>query len=169
MAWSPPRTWVAGEKITAALLNTEIRDNLLAFGGAWQDYTPEWSSTGTQPGLVDGTIAGHFAEFGDFVIVRLVLTAGSFTSFGTGNWRFTYPKQARLHTPWHGHGGWFHVKESGGGRYFGMPRYVSPDTFTITYRAASQAGVLASDFNATGPLTWQSGDNLDGTFFYEAV
>ncbi len=28
MAWTAPRTWVAGEVVTAALLNTHVRDNL---------------------------------------------------------------------------------------------------------------------------------------------
>lgn len=28
MAWSTPRTWVAGEVVTASLLNTHVRDNL---------------------------------------------------------------------------------------------------------------------------------------------
>ena len=28
MAWTAPRTWVAGEIVTAALLNTHVRDNL---------------------------------------------------------------------------------------------------------------------------------------------
>jgi len=30
MAWSSPRTWTAGELVTAAFLNQEIRDNLLS-------------------------------------------------------------------------------------------------------------------------------------------
>lgn len=30
MAWTTPRTWVAGETVTAALFNTHIRDNLNA-------------------------------------------------------------------------------------------------------------------------------------------
>ena len=29
MAWTAPRTWVAGELVTAALFNTHLRDNLL--------------------------------------------------------------------------------------------------------------------------------------------
>jgi hypothetical protein len=29
MAWTAPRTWVAGETVTAALFNTHVRDNLL--------------------------------------------------------------------------------------------------------------------------------------------
>ena len=30
MAWTSPRTWAAGETVTAALLNTHLRDNLNA-------------------------------------------------------------------------------------------------------------------------------------------
>ena len=29
MAWTAPRTWVTGETVTAALMNTHVRDNLL--------------------------------------------------------------------------------------------------------------------------------------------
>ena len=29
MAWTAPRTWAAGEVVTAALLNTHVRDDLL--------------------------------------------------------------------------------------------------------------------------------------------
>lgn len=32
MAWTAPRTWVAGEVPTAAMMNAHIRDNLLAIG-----------------------------------------------------------------------------------------------------------------------------------------
>ena len=35
MAWTAPRTWVTGETVTAALMNTHIRDNLLAIGGTF--------------------------------------------------------------------------------------------------------------------------------------
>lgn len=30
MPWTPPRTWSPGEKVTAALMNTHLRDNLNA-------------------------------------------------------------------------------------------------------------------------------------------
>lgn len=30
MAWTTPRTWVAGETVTAAIMNTHVRDNLTA-------------------------------------------------------------------------------------------------------------------------------------------
>ena len=48
MAWSAPRIWIAGDMATAALLNTHIRDNLLALsthahGGAAGDGNDELS------------------------------------------------------------------------------------------------------------------------------
>lgn len=36
MAWTNPRTWVAGEKPTAATLNAHIRDNLSALNAKTQ-------------------------------------------------------------------------------------------------------------------------------------
>lgn len=33
MAWTAPRTWVSGEVVTAALMNTHLRDNLLSLNG----------------------------------------------------------------------------------------------------------------------------------------
>ncbi|HEY2086383.1 MAG TPA: hypothetical protein VGH54_10225 [Mycobacterium sp.] len=41
MAWTTPRTWVAGETITAAIMNTHVRDNLVDVNNA-----PRWFGTG---------------------------------------------------------------------------------------------------------------------------
>ena len=36
MAWTAPRTWVTGELVTASIMNTHVRDNLIAAGeGEW--------------------------------------------------------------------------------------------------------------------------------------
>lgn len=40
MAWTTPRTWVAGEVVTAANLNTHLRDNMLAV----YPSTPTWTA-----------------------------------------------------------------------------------------------------------------------------
>jgi len=34
MAWTAPRTWASGELVTAALMNAQVRDNLLVVSGA---------------------------------------------------------------------------------------------------------------------------------------
>ncbi len=36
MGWTAPRTWVAGEIVTASLMNSAIRDNLLYIKGVGQ-------------------------------------------------------------------------------------------------------------------------------------
>lgn len=38
MGWTTPRTWVAGEKLPAALLNLHLRDNLLALDTSPYSY-----------------------------------------------------------------------------------------------------------------------------------
>ena len=55
MAWTAPRTWVAGEVLTAALLNTHLRDNLLALRCSYATTLPGSPSDGDLAILVDST------------------------------------------------------------------------------------------------------------------
>lgn len=82
MAWTTPRTWVAGEVGSAANFNTHLRDNLLAIfpnGPAWTtptfaagDYTASGSMTWT---LTSGDVALHkYIVIGKTVHWHLVLT-----------------------------------------------------------------------------------------------
>lgn len=38
MAWTAPRTWVTGETVTAAMMNTDVRDNMLIVGARTLGY-----------------------------------------------------------------------------------------------------------------------------------
>lgn len=72
MAWTAPRTWVVGEVVTAAIMNTHVRDNLnsirnrdlnIHHGAAWQVGALTVNSanqvyTGWVPGAVDFNSAG---------------------------------------------------------------------------------------------------------------
>lgn len=91
MAWTSPRTWVASEVVTAALLNTHVRDNLKALGDPWTAYTPAWTSSGTAPALGNGTITGAYIQTGKRIEFRIVLTMGSTTTFGTGTYDLSLP------------------------------------------------------------------------------
>jgi hypothetical protein len=75
MAWTSPRTWVTSETVTAALLNTHVRDNLKAIGDAWGSYTPTISWT-----LGNGTLVGSYMQAGKLVHYHIKLTIGSTTS-----------------------------------------------------------------------------------------
>lgn len=89
-----PRTWVVGEVVNAALLNTEIRDQLNSMFAAWTTYTPTWTSTGTAPAIGNGSLTGRYMKIGRTVIVEINMIAGATTTFGTGNYSFSLPVQS---------------------------------------------------------------------------
>lgn len=85
MAWTTPRTWVVGEIVTAALLNTHLRDNLNAIGqhvkirkGTKEDVT----SNATVQGDDELTFAALANETW-FVAINLGVNTGA------GGFRFT--------------------------------------------------------------------------------
>lgn len=91
MAWTNPKTWVANDVLTAAELNTHVRDNLLALG-TWTTYTPSWTATGGTPTLGNGTLNGEYIQVGALLLWRVTLVWGSTTSAGTTTlWNFTIP------------------------------------------------------------------------------
>ena len=53
MAWTSPRTWLAGEVLTAALLNTHLRDNLNAVRAGYATTLPASPADGDIAVLVD--------------------------------------------------------------------------------------------------------------------
>lgn len=91
MTWTDPRTWLAGERLTAALLNQQLRDNQKAIGDAWTAYTPTWSSTGTAVALGNGTVTGAYIEAGNLIIWKFLITSGTTTTYGTGNYAISLP------------------------------------------------------------------------------
>lgn len=96
MAWTTPRTWVAGEVVTAAILNTHIRDNLNAIGAAWTSYTPTWVASTTNPTVGNGTLTGAYMQAGKYVAFRIYIVFGSTTTRGSGEYRFGYPVTAAV-------------------------------------------------------------------------
>ncbi len=73
MAWTAPRTWVTSEVVTASLLNTHVRDNLL-------QTAPAKASAGG--GYIIGTGVGVVAE-------RQLANAEVTTGEGTASSTFT--------------------------------------------------------------------------------
>lgn len=92
MAWTTPRTWVAGETVTASLLNTHLRDNLTelrssltcrAYRSTAQSIpnntntllsmdaetsdTPNWHSTSANTDRITPDVAGLYLIVGQVV------------------------------------------------------------------------------------------------------
>lgn len=89
MAWTTPRTWVAGETVTASVLNTHVRDNLTALRSSLStvvyrattqsipdttitaiDFdaettdTPGWHSTSSNTSRITPDVAGLYLVVG---------------------------------------------------------------------------------------------------------
>lgn len=86
-----PRTWTTAELVTAAMLNTEVRDALTGIQAAWTAYTPTWTAATTNPTLGNGTLVGSYLQVGNTVLWKFDLTFGSTTTAGSGNYVFTLP------------------------------------------------------------------------------
>jgi hypothetical protein len=57
----------------------------------WTDFTPVWSSAGTQPSIGNGTITGKYRRVGDSVEIFTEVYSGSTTTYGTGAYSFSMP------------------------------------------------------------------------------
>lgn len=84
MVWTAPRTYTPGETLTASTLNSDVRDNLRAIGGAWTPYTPAWTATTANPTLGNGALSGRYLSAGALTMVSISLTIGSTTAPGSG-------------------------------------------------------------------------------------
>ncbi|MER7807929.1 hypothetical protein [Streptomyces sp900116325] len=93
-----PRTWLVGETVTAALLNAEIRDQLNSMFSAWTPYTPAWTAATTNPVLGNGSLTGQYIKIGRTCTATVILTMGSTTTYGSGNYSFSLPFQAAAAT-----------------------------------------------------------------------
>lgn len=160
MAWTSPRTWVAAETVTAALMNAHVRDNLKALGDAWTAFTPTFSGAWT---LGNGTLEGWYIKPGRLVIGKVKLTVGSTTS-PSGNFGVTLP--------------WNHANAAiGGGADDGPPvgRAVCFDTSASasTYRDVivntATLRIVDPIVTATVPFTWATGDILFAQFTIEVT
>lgn len=162
MSWTNPRTWVPGEKPTAAELNTHIRDNFKAIGDAWTAYTPTWAAATTNPTLGNGTLTGHYIQAGKLILFRISLTFGSTTTVGSGLYSFSLPVNANKF----GHvtaGTGIAYDTSANTRAFALVRI--PTTSTCDLWRVSTEAVMTHAV----PFAWANGDviSLHGT--YEAA
>jgi len=126
--------------------------------GDWADYTPVWSSTGTQPSLGDGQLLGQWTRIGETVFFDIRLTMGASTTYGTGTWLLSFPVASTV-----GSLGAFNAqyREAGIQNVVGGARLNSSTTlFMIVH-----GGVNVSP---TAPFTWGAGDQIFVSGCYKA-
>jgi hypothetical protein len=166
IAWVAYRTWVAGDTLTAAQLNQDVRDNgnIIAAVGitGWTAYTATWSASGTAVSLGNGSSAGKYAQLGKLVVARFTLNPGNTTTYGTGDYSWALPvTSATISEPSPTFGGSMRAIDSGTARYQSEPMYATTTTV--------QAETSTAFWGQTVPMTWVDADSMYGMLFYEAA
>lgn len=78
----------------------QLRSNLkLSDGtspdGTWTNFTPTWTAGTSNPSIGNGILEGTYKRVGNTVHVWIMMTAGSTTTFGSGEYKISLPVTAR--------------------------------------------------------------------------
>lgn len=173
MAWTSPRTWVAGETLTAALLNVHVRDNLKAIGDAWTTYTPTWTAATSNPSIGNGSLVGRYVKAGRLVIFEISLVGGSTTNWGSGAYALTLPFTSRSSTNRQVMSGSAYDSSAGNSvqsiwPVAGIIGMVSSTAMELATWPAT-AGNSYRVVNSTNMFTFANGDRIDIGGAYEAA
>lgn len=162
--WTAPRTWVAGEVVTAALLNTHVRDNLLAIGdpGVWTSFT------GTL-GLTQGVSLTASSPTADYTQIGKLVKGNvlaAITSAGTAaqQLQVTLPVSPRRNTSPFTIGTFTYLDASPGTFYQGSVAFLGTGA-----QARFFCNAQTDVFGKAPAITAASGDFLAFSFAYEAA
>lgn len=169
MAWTTPATWVSGAILTAAQLNTQLRDNLNAIGAAWTSYTPTFGNVTT----TGGTTAAAYIAAGKLHIVRIKFTLGAGSAV-SGTPEFTLPNAVSMNAAYTGQsvlGDGVMFDASAGDAYVSFVAPVSGDLSKgrLLFQNVSGTTVRFGGATSTVPFTWASTDVFQCQFIFEAA
>lgn len=140
--------------------------------GAWQSWTPALGSygAGTDWALGDGTVSGVYQRVGRMVVAQFLITFGSTTTFGTKFLTVSTPATMRTYSGTNhalGIARLYDVSVTTG--YLAEIAYYSPTTVSLAALAAGGSFASMDAVKSTTPMTWQSSDQISGTFIFEAA
>lgn len=135
----------------------------IGWAGGYTAYTPTWTSNGTQPALLNGTLTGRYLQIGKMVQGSVTLTMGSTTTFGTGAYILSLPVTPNLGNPNFPLGSLVLVDASAGSVY-AYSAVVGGGG--IVGMSGANPGVLVA---ATSPFTFAVSDTIFVNFTYEAA
>jgi hypothetical protein len=137
----------------------------------WQSYTPTWSSSGTQPVVGNGSVSGKWRRVGDTMEISAGISAGSTTTFGTGNYLISIPSGYSIDTSKLTNGastaeplGTASILDGGTLQYAGNVQYST--TTTVSVNAFNSASTYASlaGVNASAPISFGDTDGFTVIF-----
>lgn len=167
MAYTSPKTWATNDVLTAADMNTYVRDNFDAvapIGVALDTFTPTLEATTTNPTLGTGSTAlGVATRLGRLAIIHIKIRFGtSGTAAGSGDYLIrwaaagsAYNVYADLNTDDHVIGSGF-INDSSASNSFTVSCQVSTaNTVKLVYDQTSWSNFEVGNAN---PWTWGDSD-----------
>lgn len=159
------RTWAAGETVTAANMNAQLKDFASAFG-ALTSYTP--TLTGFTPG--NGTTAGGYLRVQKMTYFWAKFTFGSTSAGASATPKLSLPITASSNAA--GSGSQFANAVRGGfidasGSHYTAFAYLNSTT-TVELAILGSSGVYTTP-STTTPFTWTTSDSLMAAGWYEAA
>ena len=121
-------------------------------------YTPTWAGSGSNPAIGDGTLVGRYARAGNEVTVTITMTAGSTTTFGSGDWTFSLPYPAAAQAA-----GSCYILDAGTGYFDGTALVGTNSSSVAIYRNGT-----ATLVGAAVPMAWAQNDAITVTLTYIA-
>lgn len=170
MAWTAPRTWTTGELVTAAIMNTHIRDNQLTLN--WTTWSPSYSNITVGSGTVTSRYM-HVGGSGGTVIAFWQFTFGSGSAYGNAGGEFvSVPVAPAAHyVDAKGTVGQGVFSDANGSTFLSLVRFndTLSDFDIVLADTSSAVGVIQSAVTATDPFTFATGDIINFTAVYEAA
>lgn len=163
-----PKTWVAGNTLTAAELNTYLRDNqdaMFPSGDGWEDWTPSYSNFT----VGNGTVEARYIQAGKLVVCHFTWTFGSTSSIDGAAATVSAPVTAASEYTANNSVGNSHFFESGGSTYPGNVRLQTTTTLRPIVWNAASTYVVEAGITSSAPFTWGTNDILMFTATYEAA
>jgi len=136
---------------------------------SWTPYSVQWTTQAApQPVIGNGTLVGYYKQIGKTVFVRVKMTAGTTTTFGTGPFLFSLPVSASnadgIQFP-------CSMLDNGLAWYQGIVNGTySGFTEKTAIIALSPGGYNSSEaVTSVHPITWGSTDSLMFNGSYESI
>lgn len=153
-----PATATAGQSVTAAFWNAEVRDVAAALSGAANSYTPTLS--GFTAG--NGTVTGKYIRVGSFVAFYASFTFGTTSAAATATPALSVPVTGTGVA----YAGWARFVDASSAHYEAGWRITSSGITTYTYGGTTS---IQATCTTTSPFTWTTGDQILVGGLYEAA
>lgn len=162
MAWTAPSTWVAGAILTAAQLNTQLRDNLLTLGNtAWVAVA---STTCTQSGAITlSNSYNRYMQIGKTVVWSFQCSYSSGTGTSANSLTIT-PPVAPVSSSSQNLGSGVIYDSSATTAYPGS--WISVGASTCQFRGLSTQNAF---WGYAPSVAFTTGDTLGGVLIYEVA